>query len=168
MTKPTTVTIARFQTYDGAEEAAELLRVNHIKCAFTTPPPDLTGLLSFVGSANLGYPLIVAVEDHERAKEALRGILDAKWFLCSPDGHHEHAFETATPATLRAHADALDPDTPGWERTDCDRLADLIEHAGKTQVFDLFHHGVLHHHGTLVEGRTLPEWATACGALART
>lgn len=163
-----TVTIARFETYEGAKEAAELLRANHIKCTFDMLPRDLSGALFGVGTSTLGFPLIVAPGDAQRARDVLRGFLDAKWFLSSPDGRHEHAFETASPATLRAHAESLGDDSVGWSKRDCERLADLLEQAGKHQVYDAFHHGWLRDREGTLDGRTLDEWAIACGAVART
>jgi hypothetical protein len=81
------------------------------------------------------YALVVAAEDADRAREALDGSLEASWFLRTRDGRRVHAFETATAV----------------------RLADLLDAGHAPQVAALFRHG------GAIEGRTMAEWAHACG-----
>jgi hypothetical protein len=136
----------------GADEAVELLHGNGIKCAVANP------VLTTFGSNQMGsgYTVIVADEDKKRAKEALEGMLAAKWFLRTSSGQRYHAFETATADEIREHlAEAHEP-PGGWSTTDIGHLADLLDQ---------------HRHPTWealqarppLEGRTLDEWAVACG-----
>jgi hypothetical protein len=67
----TTVPIATFLSRPAADEAADLLRANRIKCAVVDPPP-LSSVLGTVGDRPR-YTLIVAPEDENRAREALGG-----------------------------------------------------------------------------------------------
>jgi hypothetical protein len=87
-----TTPIAVLSSPQGADEAVELLHGNGIKCAVADP------VLTTFGSNQMGsgYTVIVATEDKKRAKQALEGMLAAKWFLRTSSGQRYHAFETAT------------------------------------------------------------------------
>jgi hypothetical protein len=150
-----TTPIAYFRTGPGAEAAAALLRANAIRCAVVELPTPLTGVLPW-GMTNENYALVVAREDADRAREATAGCLDAAWFLRTADGRRVHAFERATADGLRRHA-ATEADRDGWAARDCRRLADLLDARQAAQVSAL-----LGHDG-LIEGRSLAEWARACG-----
>jgi hypothetical protein len=147
-----TVAIARFQSRQGADDAAGLLRANQIKCAVVDPPPPTFWSMG----VRQDVAVVVAREDERRAREALDGFLAARWFLRTADGERDHAFETATPERLRRYAEA-EEDAGGWAAADCARLARLLEQHGWNLVWDAFHHG------RTLEGRTLDEWAHACG-----
>jgi hypothetical protein len=148
-----TTPIASFRTLDGADAAAALLRANTVRCAVVTLP---TPADSVFPGAHDDYALVVAAEDADRAREALDGSLEASWFLRTRDGRRVHAFETATAGRLRRHAaDEADPD--GWAARDCVRLADLLDAGHAPQVAALFRHR------GAIEGRTMAEWAHACG-----
>jgi len=151
-----TTPIASFRTADAADAAAELLRANAIKCAVADPSePPMDPLYPGMPQGE-GHTVVVADQDADRAREALDGFLVAAWFLRARDGRRVHAFETATAERLRRHAaTAADPD--GWAARDCTRLADLLEAGRAVQVAGLFRHE------RAVEGRTLAEWAHACG-----
>jgi hypothetical protein len=151
-----TTPIARFETRQGADAAAELLRANAVKCAVVdpqTPPVDplYPGLPH--GERHM---VVVATEDADRARETLDGFLDAGWFLQTRDGRPVHAFESATAERLRRHA-ATETDPDGWAARDCERLADLLDTHDVPQVSALFQHD------GAIEGRTLADWARACG-----
>jgi ABC-type amino acid transport substrate-binding protein len=64
-----TVPIATFLTRPAADEAADLLRANRIKCA-VIDPPVMSSVLGTVGDRPQ-YTLIVAPEDEGRAREYL-------------------------------------------------------------------------------------------------
>lgn len=148
-----TTPIAVLSSPQGADEAVELLHGNGIKCAVANP------VLTTFGSNQMGsgYTVIVADEDKKRAKEALEGMLAAKWFLRTSSGQRYHAFETATADEIREHlAEAHEP-PGGWSTTDIGHLADLLDQHRHTYVGKLFKHG------HPLEGRTLDEWAVACG-----
>ena len=148
-----TTPIAVLSSPQGADEAVELLHGNGIKCAVANP------VLTTFGSNQMGsgYTVIVANEDKKRAKEALEGMLAAKWFLRTSSGQRYHAFETATAEEIREHlAEAHEP-TGGWSSTDVGHLADLLDQHRHSYVGKLFKHG------HPLEGRTLDEWAVACG-----
>jgi hypothetical protein len=102
------------------------------------------------------HTVVVAEDDAASAREALDGFLDAAWFLHTRDGRRVHAFEAATSGLLRRHAAShADPDT--WAARDCERLAGLLDDRHAPQVAALFRHE------RVVEGRTMAEWARACG-----
>ncbi|HEX5248517.1 MAG TPA: hypothetical protein VFW14_02510 [Gaiellales bacterium] len=151
-----TTPIASFRTPDAADAAAELLRANAIRCAVADAPLPPVDPLSPGLPQGEGHTVVVASEDAERAREALDGFLDAAWFLRARDGRRVHAFETAAAERLRRHA-ATEADPDGWAARDCARLADLLDAARAPQVAALFRHE------PEVEGRTLAEWAHACG-----
>jgi hypothetical protein len=151
-----TTPIARFQTREGADDAAELLRTNAIKCAIVDPPLHLIDPLDPGLRRADRYTVVVATEDIDRARETLDGFLEAAWFLCSREGQRAHAFESATAERLRRHATTdADPDT--WAGRDCERLAGLLDDHRAPRVAALFRHG------RVIEGRTLAEWARGCG-----
>jgi hypothetical protein len=150
-----TVPIATFLTRQAADEGAELLRANEIKCAVVDPPRMSSGLGIIMGDRPQ-YTLIVAPEDERRARDSLAGFLGARWFLRTADGRRSHSFEAATADRLRSHAKA-ELDGEGWAATDCVHLAGLLEQRGSTHVWDAFRREAQ------VEGRTLDEWARACG-----
>lgn len=150
-----TVPIATFQTRQGADEAAGLVRANRIKCA-VIDPPGMTPVLSLAMGDRPRYTLVVASEDERPARDALEGFLGARWFLRAMDGQRSHAFEAATPERLRYHA-TTELGGEGWAATDCAHLAGLLEQHGWAHVWDAFHRE------TQLEGRTLDEWARACG-----
>ncbi|HXD71214.1 MAG TPA: hypothetical protein VN615_15215 [Gaiellales bacterium] len=151
-----TTPIARFLTRQAADDAAELLRANAIRCAVVDPPMHLVDPL-YPGLREAGYhTIVVADDDAETAREALAGFLDAAWFLRAQDGRRTHAFETATAERLRRHA-ATDADPDTWVARDCRHLAGRLDAARAPQVAALFRHQ------RTVEGRTLAEWAHACG-----
>ena len=154
-----TTPIARFLTRQAADDAAELLRANAVKCAVVDPPMHLVDPL-YPGLREAGYhTVVVADDDAGPAREALAGFLDAAWFLRGRDGRRVHAFETATAERLRRHA-ATEADPDGWAARDCMRLADLLDAGHASEVAALFRHG------GAIEGRTLAEWARACGCEA--
>jgi hypothetical protein len=154
-----TTPIARFLTRQAADDAAELLRANAVKCAVVDPPMHLVDPL-YPGLREAGYhTVVVADDDAGRAREALDGFLEAAWFLRARVGRRVHAFETATAERLRRHA-ATDPDPDTWAARDCGRLADLLDAGHVRQVAALFRHE------RAIEGRTLAEWAHACGCEA--
>ncbi len=151
----TTVPVATFETRPGADEGAELLRANGIRCAVVDPPVGIGALVGISRPVG-GYAIVVASDDEEPARETLDGFPGARWFLVGADGRRTHAFESATPQRLRRQArDGADPG--GWAARDCERLAGLLEHAGHGQVFEAFRHE------SVLEGRTLAEWARSCG-----
>jgi len=151
-----TTPIARFLTGDAAEDAAELLRANGVRCAVVAPPMHLVDPL-YPGLRDAEYhTVVVAADDAAGAREALDGFIDAAWFLRARDGRRLHAFETASAERLRRHA-ATEADPEGWAARDCGRLADLLDAAHAPQVAALFRHE------RTIEGRTLAEWAHACG-----
>ena len=151
-----TTPIASFHTADAADAAAELLRANAIKCAVADSPLPPVDPLSPGMPQGEGHTVVVASEDADRAREALDGFLDAEWFLRDHDGRRMHAFETATPDRLRRHA-ATEAEPDGWAARDCVRLADLLDGNRASQVVALFRHE------RTIEGRSLAEWAQACG-----
>ena len=67
-----TIPVATLESLQGADEAAGLLRANGIKCAVVDPLPSSSAV--FGNTLGSGYTLVVALEDEERAKEALEGI----------------------------------------------------------------------------------------------
>jgi hypothetical protein len=67
-----TIPVATLESLQGADEAAGLLRANGIKCAVVDPLPSSSTV--FGNTLGSGYTLVVALEDEERAKEALEGI----------------------------------------------------------------------------------------------
>lgn len=148
--------IASFRTSDAADAAAELLRANAVKCAVAESPLPPVDPLSPGMPQSEPYTVVVACEDADRAREVLDGFLDADWFLRARDGRRVHAFETATAERLRRHA-AAEADPEGWAARDCARLADLLDAGGAPDVAALFRHE------RAIEGRTLAEWAQACG-----
>jgi hypothetical protein len=151
-----TTPIASFHTSDAAAAAAELLRANAIKCAVAESPLPPVDPLSPGMPQGEGHTVVVAGEDADRARESLDGFLDAGWFLRARDGRRVHAFETATAERLRRHA-STEADPDGWAARDCVRLADALDAGRAAQVAALFRHE------RTVEGRTLAEWAQACG-----
>ena len=66
-----TIPVATLESLQGADEAAGLLRANGIKCAVVDPLPSSSAV--FGNTLGSGYTLVVALEDEERAKEALEG-----------------------------------------------------------------------------------------------
>jgi hypothetical protein len=154
-----TTPIARFQTRQGADDAAGLLRTNAIKCGIVDPPMHLIDPLDPGLRRADRYTVVVATDDADRARETLDGFLDAVWFLCTREGQRSHAFESATAERLRRHA-ATDADPDTWAARDCERLAGLIDDHRAVQVAALFRHE------RTIEGRTLAEWARACGCEA--
>ena len=154
-----TTPIGRFQTRQGADDAAELLRTNAIKCGIVDPPMHLIDPLDPGLRRADRYTVVVATEAADRARETLDGFLEAAWFLCTREGHRLHAFESATADRLRRHA-ATDADPDGWAARDCERLADLLDATRTPQV------GALFRRERAIEGRGLAEWARACGCEA--
>lgn len=153
---PDTTPIARFLTRQAADDAADLLRANAVKCAVVDPPMHLVDPL-YPGLRDAEYhTVVVSNGDAGSAREALDGFLEAAWFLRAHDGRRVHAFETATAERLRRHA-ATEADPDGWAAGDCARLAALLDAARAPHVAALFRHE------PAVEGRTLAEWAHACG-----
>jgi hypothetical protein len=151
-----TTPIAGFRTWGDADAAAELVRANGIKCAVVELPMPINAI---VPTPSDDYGLVVAAEDAVHAREAIDGFLEAGWFLRTQDGRRTHAFETATAERLRRHAETeADPD--GWAARDCRRLADLLDASQAAHVSALFGHD------GLIEGRSLAEWARACGCEA--
>jgi len=151
-----TTPIAGFRTWGDAIAAAELVRANGIKCAVVELPTPINAV---VPTPSDDYGLVVAAEDAVHGREAIDGFLEAAWFLRTRDGRRTHAFETATAERLRRHAETeADPD--GWAARDCGHLADLVDEARAPQVSALFGHE------GLIEGRSLAEWARACGCEA--
>jgi hypothetical protein len=150
-----TVPIATFLTRQAADEGAELLRANQIKCA-VIDPPAMSSVLGRAMGDRPQHTLIVAVGDERRARESLDGFLGARWFLRTADGRPSHSFEAATAERLRFHAQT-ELDGEGWVATDCLRLAGLLEQHGSAHVWDAFRRD------QHLEGRTLDEWAHACG-----
>ena len=68
---PDTTPIAVLESREGADEAAERLRANGIKCAVIDPLPSSSAVFGItLGS---GYSVVVAVEDEQRAKATLEG-----------------------------------------------------------------------------------------------
>jgi hypothetical protein len=151
-----TTPIARFQTREGADDAAEMLRTNAIKCGIVDPPMHLIDPLDPGLRRADRYTIVVATEDADRARETLDGFLEATWFLCTREGQRSHAFESATAERLRRHA-ATEADPDGWAARDCGRLANLLDDNRATQVVALFRRE------RVIDGRTLAEWARACG-----
>ena len=151
-----TTPIASFTTPDAADAAAGLLRANAIRCAVVDSPLPPVDPLSPGMPQGEPHTVVVASEDADRAREALDGFLDAGWFLRARDGRRVHAFETASADRLRRHA-ATEADPDGWAARDCARLADLLDAERASQVAALFRHE------RAVEGRSLAEWAQACG-----
>jgi len=151
-----TTPIARFETRQGADAAADLLRANAIKCAVVDPPTPPVDPLSPGMPHGERHLVVVATDDADRAREMLDGFLDAAWFLRTRDGRRVHAFESATAERLRRHA-ATEADPESWAARDCERLADLLDAGTVNQVSELFRHE------RAVDGRTLAEWAQACG-----
>jgi hypothetical protein len=150
-----TVPIATFLTRQAADEGADLLRANGIKCA-VVDPPSLSSVLGRALGDRPQFTLIVAPGDERRARESLDGFLGARWFLRTADGRPAHSFEAATAERLRLHA-RTQLDGEGWAATDCLRLAGLLEQHDSAHVWDAFRRS------TQLEGRTLDEWAHACG-----
>ena len=97
-----TVPIATFLTRQAADEGADLLRANGIKCA-VVDPPSLSSVLGRALGDRPQYTLIVAPGDERRARESLDGFLGARWFLRTADGRPAHSFEAATAERLRLH-----------------------------------------------------------------
>jgi hypothetical protein len=79
-----TVPIATFLTRQAADEGAELLRANQIKCA-VIDPPAMSSVLGRAMGDRPQHTLIVAVGDERRARESLDGFLGARWFLRTAD-----------------------------------------------------------------------------------
>lgn len=150
-----TVPIASFLTRQAADEGADLLRANAIKCA-VIDPPAMSSVLGRAMGDPPQYTLIVAPGDEPRARESLDGFLGARWFLRTADGRRSHAFEAATAERLRFHA-WTELDGVGWAAADCLRLAGLLEQHGSAHVRDAFRRD------RQLEGRTLDEWAHTCG-----
>jgi len=69
-----TVPIATFLTRPAADEAADLLRANRIKCA-VIDPPVMSSVLGLSMGERPQYTLIVAPEDEGRARESLGGSI---------------------------------------------------------------------------------------------
>lgn len=67
-----TIPVATLESLQGADQAADLLRAHGIKCAVVDPLPSSSAV--FGNTLGSGYTIVVAVEDEERAKEALEGI----------------------------------------------------------------------------------------------
>jgi hypothetical protein len=110
--------IASLATGQGAQEVAQILRANGIRCAVIGPP----------------------------------------------DGRAYHSFEAATPAVLRAHVEHhADPDAITTRQVAY--LADLVEQMGQPTVYEAFreHRRLLPDRPQPVLGRTLDDWARACG-----
>jgi hypothetical protein len=151
-----TTPIAGFRTWGDANAAADLVRANGIKCAVVELPTPINAV---VPTPSDDYGLVVAADDAVHAREAIDGFLEARWFLRTRHDRRTHAFETATAERLRRHADTeADPD--GWAARDCRRLADLLDASRAAQVRALFEHE------GAIEGRSLAEWARACGCEA--
>ncbi len=148
---PDTVPIAELESQQGAEEAADLLRANAIKCAVVDPMN--AGPFPSMGG---GHVVVVAVEDEAAAREALEGFVVANWFLCTASGDRYHAFETATPELLRRHAESQ-PDPAGAQAQQLLRLSELMTQNRWPRVADAFASE------DALEGWMLDEWAAACG-----
>src|SRR5436305_7242203 len=68
-----TTPIARFLTRQAADDAAELLRANDVKCAVVDPPMHLVDPL-YPGLRDAEYhTLVVAADDAGQARQALDG-----------------------------------------------------------------------------------------------
>lgn len=65
-----TVPIATFLTRGAADDAADVLRENRIKCA-VIDPPVMSSVLGPAMPDRPGYTLIVAPEDKGRARDYL-------------------------------------------------------------------------------------------------
>jgi hypothetical protein len=147
---PDTVPIAELESQQGAEEAADLLRANGIRCAVVDPMN--VGPFPSMGG---GHVVVVAVEDEAVAREALEGFVLARWFLCTASGERFHAFETATADLLRRQSESQ-PYADGASTTQLRRLSELLTENRLQRVADAFASG------DALEGRTLDEWAAAC------
>jgi ABC-type amino acid transport substrate-binding protein len=69
-----TVPIATFLSRPAADEAADLLRANRIKCA-VVDPQVMSSVLGLSMGDRPQYTLIVAPEDEARARESLGGSI---------------------------------------------------------------------------------------------
>ncbi|MGN6380295.1 MAG: hypothetical protein ACTHNU_15180 [Gaiellales bacterium] len=152
-----TVAVALFQTQEGAEEAASMLRANGIKCAVG----DLTTSFGGMPIPSVDrIPVIVSTADEKLARDVLDGLFTARWFLTNPDGHRYLAFEACSAEQLRHHVETH-PDLPPTTRGELEQLASLLDQHGWDEVEQAFHH--LLRHDSKLEGRSLDEWAVACG-----
>ena len=153
--------IASLATGQGAQEVAQILRANGIRCA-VIGPPDQQVIRPYAGRFNT--TVVIGPADDTAAREALQGIFACGWFLRTPDGRAYHSFESATPAVLRAHVEHhADPDAITTRQVAY--LADLVEQMGQPTVYEAFreHRRLLPDRPQPVLGRTLDDWARACG-----
>jgi len=153
--------IASLATGQGAEEVAQILRANSIRCAVIGPPAQQV-IRPYAGRFNTS--VVIAPADEAAAREALQGIFACAWFLRTPDGRAYHSFEAATPAVLRAHVEHhADPDA--FTTRQVAYLADLVEQMGQPTVYEAFreHRRLRPDRPQEVLGRTLDDWARACG-----
>jgi hypothetical protein len=155
-----TVPIAYFETDEGAQEAVDILHANDIRCAVDEPVMGLTGMLAMVPGR---VTVIVAAADEARAREAVAPLFEAKWWLTNAGGQRYLAFEVASAEELRQHAENDDRLT-GTQLGELRRLAELLDQHGWKHVGFGFHHAF--RHDSQLEGRTLDEWAQACGCIA--
>jgi hypothetical protein len=152
-----TVAVALFQTHEGAEEAASMLRANGIKCAVGDLSTSFGGMP--IPSVDR-IPVIVSTADEKVARDVLDGLFTAGWFLRNPEGHRYLAFDASSAEQLRHHVETspgLDPAVRG----ELERLAALLDEHGWDEFEQAFHH--LLRHDTQLDGRSLDEWAVACG-----
>jgi hypothetical protein len=160
-----TVVVAVLETPAGANYVADLLRANDIHCEVEHRWPIIGSMMALAPSAwdRGSHSVLVAKEDEARAREALQGVFASEWFLRAPDGRSYHSFEAATVEVLRHHV-ASHPDTDDFSIRDVTHLADLLVANGWHTVYQAFHHHRLHPHRLdPLEGRSLDEWARACG-----
>jgi hypothetical protein len=153
--------IASLATREGAQEVAQILRANGIRCA-VVGPPELHAPLMYVGRLNTS--VVIDPADEAAAREALQGIFACAWFLRTPDGRAYHAFEAATPAVLRAHVEHhADPDA--FTTRQVAYLADLVDQLGQPTVYEAFreHRRLRPDRTQPVLGMSLDDWAEACG-----
>ena len=149
--------VALFQTHEGAEEAATVLRANGIKCAVGDLSTSFGGMP--IPSVDR-IPVIVSTADEKLARDVLDGLFTARWFLTAPDGQRSLAFEAASAEQLRRHVETY-PELDAAVRGELERLASLLDQHGWEEVEQAFHH--LLRRDSKLEGRSLDEWAVACG-----
>lgn len=156
----TTVPIAYFETGEGAQEAVDILHANGIKCA-VGQPGDATGYTGALITAEMNrISVIVAAEDEARGREAVHPLFAAKWWLTNEAGQRYLAFEVAAADELRQQADN-DGRLSDGQASELRRLAGLLDQHGWKHVGFGFHHPF--RQDSTLEGRTLDEWAQACG-----
>ena len=155
-----TVPIAYFETDEGAQEAVDILHANGIKCGIDEPVLGFTGALMILRNR---VTVIVSAADEARGREAVEPLFAAKWWLTNSDGQRYLAFEVASADELRSHADN-DSRLTEVQVMDIRRLAGLLDQHGWNHAGFGFHHAF--RHDSKLEGRTLDEWAQACGCVA--